>query len=395
MSYNGYAVIDADSHIREYVDVDRTYGDLIDPQYRPAFEQLSRAVAKRRAAGQPTDLFMHPEAIIEPSDEYRPLGVYDSFGSERPTVARIHRGNRIPVEVNWDPSIRLNDMDAAGIDSSVIFPSHATSYCILRDVGFESALHRAYHRYMSDYCRRGNRRLAWVAIATMRDIAATVRELTHWAERDDNLAGVVIPPLCPGGRLLDNPDLHPLFQHAQELDIPILVHGGVLRSPNGPGAAELDHAGFIIRAVYQPWGGMTAIGALIGGGVFDLFKKLRIGVFETSAGWMPWFIERLDHGYASKPNLTPHLGRRPSEILAEGRLFHSIDAGERYIEHCIGELGEDIWLFATDYPHPGTTWPQGVRAAIERPGLSESAKKKILGANAQRLFSNLHQRTGD
>ena len=387
MSLNGYTVIDADSHIREYVDVDRTYRDNIDPQYRDAFEKLSQAVAKRREAGQPTDLFMHPDAIIEPSDEYRPLGVYDSFGSERPTVARINRGNRIPAAVNWDPSVRLNDMDAAGIDSSVIFPSHATSYCILRDVGFESALHQAHHRYMSNYCGGANRRLRWVAIATMRDIAASARELTEWAERDNNLAGVVIPPVCPGGKLLDNPDLHPLFQRAQDLDIPILVHGGVLRAPNGPGAIELDHAGFIIRAVYQPWGGMTAISALIGGGVFDLFSQLRVGVFETSAGWMPWLIERLDDGYASKPNLTPHLKRRPSEVLSEGRLFHSIDSGERYIEHCIEELGEDIWLFATDYPHPGTTWPHGARAAIDRPGLSESAKMKILGANAQRLFA--------
>ena len=387
MSFNGYTVIDADSHIREYVDVDRTYRDNIDPQYRDAFEKLSRAVAKRREAGQATDLFMHPDAIIEPSDEYRPLGVYDSFGSERPTVARINRGNRIPAAVNWDPSVRLNDMDAAGIDSSVIFPSHATSYCILRDVGFESALHRAHHRYMSNYCGGANGRLKWVAIATMRDIAASARELTEWAERDNNLAGVVIPPVCPGGKLLDNPDLHPLFQRAQDLDIPILVHGGVLRAPNGPGAIELDHAGFIIRAVYQPWGGMTAISALIGGGVFDLFLRLRVGVFETSAGWMPWLIERLDNGYASKPNLTPHLKRRPSEVLSEGRLFHSIDSDERYIEHCIDELGEDIWLFATDYPHPGTTWPHGARAAIDRPGLSESAKMKILGANAQRLFA--------
>jgi predicted TIM-barrel fold metal-dependent hydrolase len=330
---------------------------------------------------------MHPDAIIEPSDEYRPLGVYDSFGSERPTVARINRGNRIPAAVNWDPSIRLNDMDAAGIDASVIFPSHATSYCILRDVGFESALHRAHHRYMSNYCGGANGRLKWVAIATMRDIAASARELTEWAERDNNLAGVVIPPVCPGGKLLDNPDLHPLFQRAQDLDIPILVHGGVLRAPNGPGAIELDHAGFIIRAVYQPWGGMTAVSALIGGGVFDLFSQLRVGVFETSAGWMPWLIERLDDGYAAKPNLTPHLKRRPSEVLSEGRLFHSIDSDERYIEHCIEELGEDMWLFATDYPHPGTTWPRGARAAIDRPGLSESAKMKILGANAQRLFA--------
>ena len=33
----------------------------------------------------------------------------------------------------------------------------------------------------------------------------------------------------------------------------------------------------------------TDIG-VVGGGVFQLFPKLRVGVFETTAGWMPWLI---------------------------------------------------------------------------------------------------------
>ena len=234
MGYNGFTVVDADSHFREYLDVDRTYRDNIDPQYRESFEKLSTAVAKRRAAGLPTDLFMGPLAIIEPSDEWRPLGVYDTFGAERPTQTRLTRETPIPREVNWEPSIRLRDMDRAGIDFSVIFPSHAASYCILRDVGFESALHRAHHRYISKYCAGAKGRLRWVALATMRDMHATVQEITDWAEKDANLVGVLVPPLCPGGTLLDTPDLHPLFQRAQDLDLPILVHGGVLRSPHSP-----------------------------------------------------------------------------------------------------------------------------------------------------------------
>ena len=47
MSFNGYTVVDADSHIREYIDVDRTYREYIDPEYREPFEKLSAAVAKR------------------------------------------------------------------------------------------------------------------------------------------------------------------------------------------------------------------------------------------------------------------------------------------------------------------------------------------------------------
>src|SRR5262244_1287310 len=87
MSFNGYTVVDADSHIREYIDVDRTYREHIDPEYREPFEKLSAAVAKRREAGQSTDLFMGPNAIIEPSDEWRPLGVYDNFWSRAPRGA--------------------------------------------------------------------------------------------------------------------------------------------------------------------------------------------------------------------------------------------------------------------------------------------------------------------
>ncbi len=390
MSFDGHAVIDTDSHIREYVDVDRTYRAYMDPEYRESFERLSEAVARRREAGRPTELFMHPEAIIEPSDESRPLGVYDTFGLERaarpPSTGSSYQ---IPREVHWDPQIRLADMDRAMIDISVMFSSRGPSFCVLRDVGFESALHRAYHRFMSNYCSEAEGRLRWVANASMRDIPETIRELAYWSEQDTNLAGILVPPSCPDGRLLDNPDLHPLFRRAQELDLPILVHGGVLRSPNSAGATELNNAGFIIRAVYQPWAGMTAVSALIGGGVFDLFPKLRVGVFETTGGWMPWLIEQLDESYHARPHLVPNLKRLPSEVVAGGRLFHSFDAGERYIEHCVQELGEDMWLFATDYPHSGTPWPYGVKEVSERPGLSETAKRKIFGANAQRLCPRL------
>src|SRR5678815_963964 len=103
-----------------------------------------------------------------------------------------------------DSSIRLKDMDAAAIDVSVLFPSQADGFCVLRDVQFESALHRAYHRFVSEYCASGAGRLRWVAVATMRDPQATVAELRAWAERDDNLVGLSIPRACPDGRLLDN-----------------------------------------------------------------------------------------------------------------------------------------------------------------------------------------------
>ena len=60
-------------------------------------------------------------------------------------------------------------------------------------------------------------------------------------------------------------------------------------------------------------------------------------------------------------------------------------ADEEHIDYAVEALGEDIWLFSTDYPHGGTCWPEGVPLITERP-IAESAKLKMLGGNAERFM---------
>ena len=211
------------------------------------------------------------------------MGVYDSFevdGTAGGRTAATNDGLEIDPACNWDPAVRLRDMDTANIDISVIFSSQSAGFTMLHDIGFESALHRAFHRFMADYCAGGEGRLRWVANSNLREIPETIGQLQHWAETHASWAG-----------MLDNPVLHPLFAVSQELDLPIWVHGGSTRPPLtpwlGPGASNALHHGI---------GGQDAMAGLIGGGVFDLFPQLRIGLFESRAGWMPWLVEVLDDG---------------------------------------------------------------------------------------------------
>ena len=44
-----------------------------------------------------------------------------------------------------------------------------------------------------------------------------------------------------------------------------------------------------------------------------------------------------------------------------------------------------MWLFASDWPHGDSAWPESVQQTADRPRLTESARKKILGENAMRL----------
>jgi predicted TIM-barrel fold metal-dependent hydrolase len=399
MSWNGYKVIDMDSHIVERVD--RDYGDYIDPAYREAYQHLCDGVARQHAAGHRYSLFGSRTSVIEPIETGRPLGGRDTFGlTQRSSMSggrtAFPPGRLTPLppirpEVSWDVKARLEDMDRALVDVNVLFPTHVSSYCALRDVGFENALYRAYHRWVSDFCAQAPTRLKWTLVANLRDIPSGVAEVTYWAKQDANLVGLYLSPQAPGGKLLDNPDLYPLYEVAQECDLPLLAHGGTARPPYAPGTFDLDGSWFLLHSFSNPWAGMASLGALIGGGVFELFPRLRAAIVETGGGWMPLAMDRLDTHYIMSPGHVPNLKRLPREVLAEGRYFHGVDTWERSIEFCVNELGEDLWLFATDWPHGDTAWPESVQQIVERPGLSESAKRKMLGENAMRLCPRLRE----
>ena len=387
MSYNGHVVVDSDCHLREYWELDRTYKETMDPEYREKYAWFSAAVRSRQA--KPGDVGFTP--LFWPRHPDRPLGLDEAFEladpalpqdrPDRPAPTVTGRGYDIDPTCNWDPSIRLRDMEAAGVDVSFIFPSQADGFCTLGDVGFESALHRSYHRFMSNYCADADGRLWWMGVLTMRDLPESIAQLEYWAKEDPHFAGVHLPRACPDGRMLDNPDLYPLYAACQDLNLPLWVHGGANRPPLTPWV----HAP---NGLYHAIGGQYALTALVGGGVFDLFPDLRIGLFESFGGWMPYLIEKLDDGFTPGSTVTPRMKRTASEIVESGQLFVSVEADEQHIPYAVETLGEHLWLFSTDYPHGGSPWPEGVPLIAEQE-MPESAKIKLLGENALRFMPQL------
>src|SRR2546426_9547100 len=214
MGWNGELVIDLDSHVVERVD--RFYQDYIDPAYRDTYGQLCDAVAQQTKAGHRYSLFGSRTSVVEPIETGRPLGVRDTFGMTRRSDMEggrkafpPGRSDALPpirAEASWDVKVRIEDMDKAMVDVGVLYPTHVSSYCALRDDGFENALYRAYHRWVADFCAQAPTRLTWTVVANMRHVAAGVAEIKYWAERDPNLVGVYVAPQAPGGKLLGNPD---------------------------------------------------------------------------------------------------------------------------------------------------------------------------------------------
>src|SRR5688500_556816 len=111
MSYHGHTVIDADCHIRQYWDLDRSYKEYMDPEYRDQYQRFSDAV--RAVSRGPGDSGFR--TLIWPSLPTHPLGVYDTWEGP-PQKARSTNqydgrqisGNGVEIDpaCHWDPSIR-------------------------------------------------------------------------------------------------------------------------------------------------------------------------------------------------------------------------------------------------------------------------------------------------
>jgi hypothetical protein len=278
----------------------------------------------------------------------------------------------IRPEVSWDATKRVEDMDRGQVDVSVLYPTHVSSYCALRDVASRT---RCTARTIAGSRRFCGRRRAdssgqsWPTCATCRRRG---RGEALGGARSESRRRLHLPQ-APGGKLLDNPDLYPLYEVAQELDLPLLAHGGTSRPPYGPGSFDLDGAWFLLHSFANPWAGMAALGALVGGGIFEMFPRFawassRPAVAGCRSRWIASIRTTSCHR-----SMCTNLKRLPREVLAEGRYFHAIDTWERSIEFCVQELGEDLWLFATDWPHGDTAWPDERRSDRESAGADRSA----------------------
>jgi uncharacterized protein len=80
------------------------------------------------------------------------------------------------------------------------------------------------------------------------------------------------------------------------------------------------------------------------------------------------------------------LKAKPSEYMARGNWFYAAEPEEATLPFVLDRVGEDVIVFASDYPHWDGNFPYMVSTLKERKDISESAKAKILSANAMRLY---------
>lgn len=329
--------------------------------------------------------------LEEPYASRRPIIIKDTFGLTRivlegrlypePRLKQAHSKKIEGTKMGGihagaaDPNARLADLDLEGVDIQVIFGSLGLALSALTDKDFGVAMARACNNYYADFASVSPDRLKPLATLPLQDIPASIEEMKR-ATGELGFIGITVPPNV-NGKNLDHPDFYPIYETAQSLNIPIGVHWGNGAYMQAAGI-ERFNTHFMTHIFGHPFEQMIALTTIICGGIVEMFPKLKFGFLEAGCGWLPYWMQRLHEHYERRTAEVPLMKREPIEYLLGGTCFITAEPDEVMLPAVIEELGDDIIMFGSDYPHTDSKFPNTVKFVKERPDISDRAKTKIL-----------------
>jgi uncharacterized protein len=288
---------------------------------------------------------------------------------------------------NYDAVSQISAMDEEGIDTMLLFPSRALYGAAIADMDgrIASAICRAYNRWLADFCSHDSERLLGVGVVGLQDPELAAREATI-AVRELGMKAIVVRPNPYMGRNLHDPAYDEFYAILEELDVPLCTHEG-----NGSYMPQYGADRFTERlawhAMCHPMEQMGAVLSLTAGGVMERHPKLRCVILECGAGWLPYWLYRLDeHVEWLKDAEAAHLTMLPSEYFRR-QGWISLEPDEPNLAAICESLGSDKLLWASDYPHPDSGYPGMVEELFSAKGLTTDDLRRITWDNPRALFA--------
>jgi predicted TIM-barrel fold metal-dependent hydrolase len=292
----------------------------------------------------------------------------------------------------YRPSAWIDFLDEVGIESTVLYPTAGLSFGLIQDPGWAVSLARGYNQWFYETHHRFSSRLRQVALVPLQDVPAAVKE-THRAVTELNAAGLLLP--ATGGDLgirkpLGHPDFWPIYEAAQELNVPVAVHGAP-----GQGLGMNFFTNFAsIQSLEHPLPLMVQLTSMVFEGVFERFPQLRVAFLEAGVGWVPYMMDRLDRSYdiwagRGVSEFSEWVKKRPSEYITNGNVYFSAEGDEEGIAYAIKRIGGNAVLYASDFPHETNAQRaiHEIDELLEREAeLPEGAIQSILADNVDRFY---------
>lgn len=306
----------------------------------PALDPVMEAADKRLAGDDPeltealkADIFAHPGK----------RNMWSAYGA----VEKKERSEAIEI---------------MGISSQLIFPSiGASRFARNKDLEIVYGGCDALNRGMADFCA-DDPRLQSVGYLSLRDPEQAKTSLKLALELGIN--AIWIGSDAVEGRAPSHIAYDPLWAMMEDAGVPVTLHiGSGQNMPSvymNTGVERMLEGNLgniestkpkdmpVIHHTIERW-----ITCMIYDGVLERFPKLKVGIIELGANWVPASIMNLDMGVSLLGKFDQALKKlslKPSEYFQR-----QIRVAPLHTENTgwiLRNVSKDILMFNTDYPHP-------------------------------------------
>jgi uncharacterized protein len=278
-----------------------------------------------------------------------------------------------------NPKLRLEDMDRDGLWVSVIYGPLALGFPIA-DPTLQDACYAAWNDWaVEEFNAVAPDRLSILAFLPGHSPEAAAAELERCVGLGHRGAIIDVFDIDLGDPAWDR-----LWSAAEHTGLPISFH---LKDGTWSNLSyqmgKWQSAAFatvLPMQLDEPLATMVFCGAL------ERHPGLKLVLAESGIGWVPYFLTRMDLEWR---NLRDKLDYSPR--VAPSELFHR-QVMATFEEDALGEqfiplLGADSCMWASDYPHTDSTFPNSQQAIEEALGtLPEADRRKITATNCARLY---------
>jgi len=298
------------------------------------------------------------------------VGAMIERGKRRAGVASERPGHEAELltRKSWDAygafhaEDRSRALDLLGYQRQLVFSTFGAGQSeFTKDLDLSYAAARALTRGMLDFCARDPRLLP-VTFVPLQDPERAIAEVRFALEA--GIKGVTISPLPPAAHSITHPVIHPLYALLEEHGVPLLFHveGDAPRkvargfANNGwegqtdfHGGGE-NFTGLLYMAVSH-WV-EVALAALIFDQVLQKFPRLKVGVIELGAVWVPAWLERMEivaDSFGRTESRIRELQMRPAEFVR--RQLRITPYPTEHVGRLIERCGAELFMFSSDYPH--------------------------------------------
>ena len=282
-----------------------------------------------------------------------------------------------PITDNsWNAALRLEDMDADGVEYQVVSPT-PVFFTYDTDGKTSATIAKIFNDLALEIAAEGENRLIPFCQVPLQDTAEAIKELDR--SIDNGHVGVEIGNHV-GDRDLDDEGIVEFLTHCAERDIPVFVHPwDMAESPR------------LNRWMAQWLAGMPqethlSIIAMILGGAFDRLPKNLKLTFAHSGGSFAYWLGRFENAWHGRPDLIAKSEYPPSHYLDRFNV-DTVVFREQSLRLLVDTLGADHIMVGSDYPYPLGERPIG-NVVNQSSFLTDEQADAIRFGNARRFLGD-------